>query len=168
MFEEIKFTDVKENVVDLIAKQWALISAGNKESYNTMTVSWGGVGELWGVDTATVYIRPQRYTEKFVDSNDYFSICFFPEEMKQQVHGVCGSKSGRDTDKAKEAGITAMFNENAPYFEQAKLVLICKKMAKSKFEPSQFIDNNRIDKWYDAKDYHNIYYGAIEKVLIKK
>lgn len=168
MFEEIKFTDVKENVVDLIAKQWALISAGNKESYNTMTVSWGSVGELWGVDTATVYIRPQRYTEKFVDSNDYFSICFFPEEMKQQVHGVCGSKSGRDTDKAKEAGITAMFNENAPYFEQAKLVLICKKMAKSKFEPSQFIDNSRIDKWYDAKDYHNIYYGAIEKVLIKK
>lgn len=168
MFEEIKFTDVKENVVDLIAKQWALVTAGNESAYNTMTVSWGSVGELWGLDTATVYIRPQRYTEQFTNENDYFTISFFPEELKQQIHGVCGSKSGRDTDKVKEAGITPKFNENAPYFEEAKLVLICKKTAKSKFEPSQFIDNDKIEKWYPQKDYHNIYYGAIEKVLIKK
>ena len=61
MFKEIEFSEVKENVVDLIAKQWALVTAGDKDGYNTMTVSWGAVGELWGVDTATVYIRPQRY-----------------------------------------------------------------------------------------------------------
>ena len=117
MFEEIKFTDVKENVVDLIAKQWALVTAGNESAYNTMTVSWGSVGELWGLDTATVYIRPQRYTEQFMNENDYFTISFFPEELKQQIHGICGSKSGRDTDKVKEAGITPNFDENAPYFE---------------------------------------------------
>lgn len=84
MFEEIKFSDVKENVVDLISRQWALVTAGDKDAYNTMTVSWGAVGELWGMDMATVYIRPQRYTEQFLDSNDYFTVSFYPEELKQQ------------------------------------------------------------------------------------
>ena len=110
-----------------IARQWALVTAGDEKACNTMTVSWGAVGELWGVDTATVYIRPQRYTEQFIDSNDYFTVCFFPEELKQQIHGVCGSKSGRDTDKIAEAGITPVYDENAPYFEQAKLVLVCRR-----------------------------------------
>ncbi|WP_444244131.1 flavin reductase family protein [Eubacterium sp.] len=167
MFEEIKFSDVKENVVDLISRQWALVTAGDKDAYNTMTVSWGAVGELWGMDMATVYIRPQRYTEQFLDSNDYFTVSFYPEKLKQQIHSVCGSKSGRDTNKAKEAKITPVFDEAAPYFEEAKLVLVCKKTAKGKFAPDQFIDKEKIEKWYDG-DYHNIYYGAIEKVLIKK
>lgn len=168
MFKEIEFSEVKENVVDLIAKQWALVTAGNKDGYNTMTVSWGAVGELWGVDTATVYIRPQRYTEQFIEKNDYFTISFYPAELKNQIHGVCGSKSGRDVDKAKEAGIIPVFDEKAPYFEEAKLVLVCRKTAKGKFEPEQFIDKTIDERWYPQKDYHNIYYGAIEKVLVKE
>lgn len=167
MFNEIKFCDVKENVVDLIANQWALVTAGDKDGYNTMTVSWGSVGELWGVDTATIYIRPQRYTEEFIDSNDYFTVSFYPAEMKQQIHSICGSKSGRDIDKAKEANITPVFDEKAPYFEEAKLVLVCRKMAKSKFDPANLCDDTIADKWYSQNDYHNIYYGEIEKVLVK-
>ena len=102
-----------------------------------------------------------------MDSNDYFTVSFYPEELKQQIHSVCGSKSGRDTNKAQEAKIIPVFDESAPYFEEAKLVLVCKKTAKGKFTPDQFIDKEKIEKWYDG-DYHNIYYGAIEKVLIKK
>lgn len=68
MFEQIEFSQVKENVVDLIARQWALVTAGDEKACNTMTVSWGAVGELWGVDTATVYIRPQRYTDQFIST----------------------------------------------------------------------------------------------------
>lgn len=168
MFKEIDFCEVKENVVDLLKNQWALVTAGNESDFNTMTVSWGAVGELWGVDAVTVYIRPQRYTEEFVDREDYFTVSFYPLESKKQIHGVCGSKSGRDTDKVKEAGITPVFDEKAPYFEEAKLVLVCRKMAKSEFKPEQFIDNEIADKWYPSKDFHYIYYGEIEKVLIKE
>lgn len=166
MFNEIKLTDVKENVVDLLKNRWGLVTAGDENGYNTMTVSWGAIGELWGVDMATVYIRPQRYTEEFLDKEDYFTLSFYPDEMKKQIHGVCGSKSGRDVDKAKECGITPCFDENAPFFEEAELVLVCKKAAKGKFEPSQFIDCSIEDKWYEIKDFHYIYYGAVEKVLI--
>ena len=156
MFKEIAFTDVKENVVDLLKNQWALVTAGDKNGFNPMTVSWGAVGELWAQDMATIYIRPQRYTVKY------------PPELKKQIHGVCGSKSGRDTDKAKEAGITPVFDEKAPYFKEAKLVLVCRKVAKGEFKPEQFIDKSIIPAQYPQNDFHYIYYGAIEKVLINE
>ena len=50
--------ELKENPVKLIAEDWALVSAGTPESWNTMTVSWGGVGELWGRDVVFIFIRP--------------------------------------------------------------------------------------------------------------
>lgn len=168
MFEEIKFCEIKENLTKTLTEDWALVTAGDDNGYNTMTVSWGAFGELWGQDTATIYIRPQRYTEEFLNKNDYFSICFFPSELKQQIHSVCGSKSGRDVDKVKEAKITPAFDENAPYFEEARIVLICRKTAKAKFTPEQFIDDSIAQKWYPQNDLHNIYYGTIEKAFIKK
>ncbi|MCR5207800.1 MAG: flavin reductase [Eubacterium sp.] len=167
MFKEIKITDLKENTVDPIKNQWALVTAGDKDSFNTMTVSWGSVGELWGRDVVTVYIRESRYTNEFVDNSDYFTLSVYPEELKG-IHSVCGSKSGRDIDKAKECKLTPVFGENAPYFEEAKLVVICKKAAKSKFDKSQFTDGEIEEKWYSDNDYHYIYYGYIEKVLVRE
>lgn len=168
MFKEISCCEIKENFVDLFKNRWALVTAGDSGAYNTMTVSWGAVGELWGKDCATVYIRPQRYTQEFVNKNDYFTISFYPTDMKNKIHGVCGSKSGRDVDKAKECGITPCFDEKAPYFEEAQLVLVCRKMAEGKFEPSQFIDEKIEENWYTQKDFHFIYYAEIEKVLISQ
>lgn len=168
MFNQVEFTDVKNNVVDLLKNRWGLVTAGDENSFNTMTVSWGAIGELWGKDMATVYIRPQRYTEEFLNSNEYFTLSFYPEDMKKSIHGICGSKSGREVDKVKETGLVPCFDENAPYFEQAEIVLVCRKVAKANFVPSQFIDSEMIEKWYEAKDYHYIYYGEIEKVLISE
>lgn len=168
MFKEIQITEIKDNVFDLFKNKWALITAGNADNCNTMTVSWGAVGELWGKDMATIYIRPQRYTEEFLNANDYFTISFYPDDMKKQIHGICGSKSGRDVDKIKECNITPCFDENAPYFEEAELVLICRKAAKAKFNPDQFIGDKIDETWYPDKDYHYVYYGEIEKVLISK
>lgn len=168
MFKEAEFTQVKDNIVDLLKNQWGLVTAGDKNGCNTMTVSWGAVGELWGKDMATLYIRPQRYTEEFIDAQDYFTLSFYAPEDKKRIHGICGSKSGRDVDKIKECGLTVCFDEKAPYFEEAKLVLVCKKAAKSKFDPADFIDDTIEDTWYPAKDFHYIYYGVIEKVLISE
>lgn len=166
MFKSVDFIDVSENVVDLLKNRWGLVTAGDSTACNTMTVSWGAVGELWGKDMVTVYIRPQRYTEEFLNKNDYFTLSFYSPEDKKRIHGVCGSKSGRDTDKIKECSLTPCYDEAAPYFKEAKIVLVCKKMAKSKFDPADFIDETITDAWYPQKDFHYIYYGAIEKVLI--
>ncbi|MGN0535643.1 MAG: flavin reductase [Eubacterium sp.] len=168
MFKEIELTEVKDNFVSLFKNNWALVTSGDEEKFNTMTVSWGAVGELWGKDTATIYIRPQRYTEEFINSKDYFTVSFYPVDMKKRIHGVCGSKSGRDVDKAKECGLTVNFSEKAPFFDEAQLVLVCRKMAKAVFNPADFIDETVDSQWYPDKDYHYVYYGAVEKVLISE
>lgn len=168
MFKEVELAQISDNAVDLFKNKWGLVTAGTEDKFNTMTVSWGAVGELWGRDMATIYIRPQRYTEEFLNANDYFTVSFYPMDMKQKIHSICGSKSGRDVDKVKECGITPVFDEKAPYFDEAEIVLVCKKAAKAKFDPADFIDDTIDGKWYPDKDYHFIYYGEIEKVLISK
>lgn len=37
---EINIRDLKENAVKLINDDWALLSAGDENGWNTMTVSW--------------------------------------------------------------------------------------------------------------------------------
>ena len=120
--------DVSQNVFSLIGDQWMLITAGTAEKCNTMTASWGGLGVLWGGPAATCYIRPQRYTKEFVDREEYFTLSFFDESYRPQL-ALCGSKSGRDVDKVKECGFTVKTAEcGAPYFEEASLVLVCRKL----------------------------------------
>lgn len=165
--KEITTRELKENLIADIADEWMLITAGNSEKYNTMTASWGMTGELWGNDAVTVYIRPQRYTREFADREDYFSLSFYGDEL-HDVHKVCGKLSGRDVDKAGLTGLIPDFSEKAPYFKQARLVLICKKQYVGKIEPDGFTDKTVIDKCYPNRDFHYFYVGKIEKVLTKE
>lgn len=107
-FKEVDIKSLTFNPFTKIGSEWMLITAGDQSGYNTMTASWGGLGVLWGKNVATCYIRPQRYTKKFVDANDTFTLSFYGPEHKQAL-SICGSKSGRDCDKVKEAGLTPYF-----------------------------------------------------------
>ncbi len=157
--------DVKENLVKLIADDWALVSAGDKTDWNTMTISWGGVGELWGKDVVFAFIRPQRYTKEFMDKSDYFTVSFFDDQFKDALK-ICGTKSGRDCDKISMAGLTAEYDGEAVFPAQAKLVIKCRKIAVQKMDNSGFIDET-IESNYKSGDYHFIYIGEIEKILEK-
>lgn len=165
MFKEILATEIKENLIDCIANEWTLISAGNEGGFNMMTASWGFAGELWGSNAVQVFIRPQRYTLGFVESEDRFALSFYGDN--KGVHKICGSKSGRDTDKVKETGLTPIFADGTVYFEEARLVIICKKQYADSIKEECFIDKDPL-KWYENKDYHRFFIGKIEKVLIKE
>ena len=167
MFLEIDIRDVKKNLLKAISDEWMLISAGNSEKANMMTASWGLTGELWFRDVAVCFIRPQRYTLRFVEQNDTFALCFFGTEQKQAL-SFCGSKSGRDYDKIKETGLTPVYADGTVYFEQAKLVLICKKIAVSDVDPDKITDKSILERCYPEKDYHKLFVGEIVKVLENK
>ena len=154
------------NFFEAIDKQWMLITAGNNEKFNTMTASWGGTGILWNKNVVFTFIRESRYTLGFVDDNDYFTLSFFGGNMKKEL-AFCGSHSGRDTDKIKETGLVPIFDENAPYFEQAELVLVCKKLYRQKLTEDSFIDKSLIDAQYSNNDWHYAFVGEIVKVLKK-
>lgn len=155
------------NPFTLINKEWMLITAGDERKHNTMTASWGGVGELWGHYVSTIYVRPHRYTYEFVEEKGYYSLCFFDEKYRAALN-LCGTKSGRDMDKAKEAGLTPVFAEQAPYYEEANMVFICRKLYRQDLEEGAFIDESLVMKCYPEKDFHRMYVGAIEKVLVKE
>ena len=166
MFEKIDPKTLDQNVFSLIGDQWMLITAGTREHCNTMTASWGGLGVLWGKPVATIYIRPQRYTLEFVEREDTFTLCFFGEAYRKEL-ALCGSKSGREVDKIKECGFTVAMAEGAPYFEEADLVLVCKKAYWQDMDPTHFLDGEIDGKWYPQKDYHRIFIGEILEVLRK-
>ena len=81
---------------------------------------------------------------------------------------LCGSKSGRDVDKVKECGFTVAGAAcGAPYFEEAGLVLVCKKAYWQDMDPTHFLDGELDGKWYPERDYHRIFIGEIVEVLKK-
>ena len=159
MFKKVSVYDLPYNVFQEINKNWTLISAKNPEGkVNTMTASWGMMGELWGKEAVTVYIRQSRFTKEFVDAQDYFTLSLFDGHKKEL--GVLGSKSGRDGDKIAEVGFTVEEVEGQPAFAQSKCVLICKKMYQDDIklgDMSAAIE----DRWYGDKDYHTMYIGEI-------
>ncbi len=114
-------------------KKWALLTAGNKDKFNTMTISWGGLGTIWNKPVATVYVRTSRYTYEFMEENEYFTISFYPEEYKKTL-GILGAKSGRDMDKMNDSGLTAKEIDNSMTFDEAEVTLVCKKLFKQELD----------------------------------
>lgn len=163
MFKEISPKEIDGNLIKMIADEWMLITAGNEEKYNMMTASWGFAGEIWGNDSVMALVRPQRYTMEFINDSDYFTLSFYGDE--KGLHKVCGSKSGRDVDKTALTGLTPVFSDNTVYFDEARLVLVCKKQYVGKISPEDFIDKEPL-KWYND-DFHYMIIGKIEKVLVK-
>ena len=165
MFKKVAPKTLDLNPFAAIGDQWMLVTAGTPEHCNTMTASWGGLGILWGVPTATAYIRPQRHTKQCVDENEYFTLSFFTEDYRPQLN-LCGTKSGRDMDKVKECGFTVAAGAgNAPYFEQAELVLVCRKRMVIPMDEAAMPEDEK-NKWYKG-DYHTMYWGEIVEALKK-
>ncbi len=165
MFHEVNPLELSCNPFQMIGKDWALVTAGDETGYNTMTVSWGNMGIMWNKNIVTVFIRPQRYTKEFLDRFDNFTLSFYEESFREALK-LCGSKSGRDLDKIKAAGLTPVHENGTTYFEEARLVLECKKIYLDKIRPEGFLDPS-IQKNYPENDYHLIYMGEITRVLQK-
>lgn len=166
-FKEIDIKELKLSPFEKIGKQWMLITAGNEDSFNTMTASWGGLGVLWNKNVAFTFIRPSRYTFEFCEKEEYFTLTFFPEEYRKAL-SFCGSKSGRDVDKCKETGLTPVFLSEAPYFEEAELVLICKKLYAQDMDKACICDGAVNTNYGENEPMHKMYVGEIVKALVKE
>lgn len=159
-FRKITAFDVEGNPFHMLDRDWMLITAGDLKSFNMMTASWGGFGILWGKPVAYCVIRPQRHTRKFMDGSDRFTLSFYSEEHRAALD-LCGSKSGRDLDKAAATGLTPVAGgHGGVYFSQARLVMECRKIYFNDLVPEHFLDKS-IERNYAAKDYHRLYVGEI-------
>ena len=60
-FKQIDPAEITDNFIRAIGREWMLVTAGNRESCNTMTASWGLIGFIWGRPVAQFVIRPALY-----------------------------------------------------------------------------------------------------------
>lgn len=148
--KEIKHENFQENAFEMIGKDWLLITAEKDGKVNTMTASWGGVGILWNKKVAYIFIRPQRYTKEFVDFSDRLSVCVLPNSYRKEL-SYLGNVSGKDEDKISNANLKVQKYEDVPYFDEARLTLICRKLYAQDLKEEYFIEKDIIDKWYPQK-----------------
>jgi len=166
-FKEITVEDISGNPFKMIGKDWMLVTAEKGGKVNAMTASWGGLGIMWNKNVAYVFLRPQRYTKEFIDATDTFSLSFYNESYRK-ILSYLGTVSGRDEEKIEKSGLSKASYGNTPYFEEANLVLICKKLYAQQYDPEGFIDETLDEKNYPQKDYHTMYIVEITKALIKE
>ncbi|MCR5640780.1 MAG: flavin reductase [Lachnospiraceae bacterium] len=140
-------------------QKWALLTAGDEKKFNTMTISWGGLGTLWNKPVATVYVRTSRYTHEFMDENDFFTVSFYPESYRKTL-GVLGTKSGRDMDKMTASGLTPKALESGMTFEEAEVTLVCKKLFMQRMEPSNMAPEIA-KQFYESDAEHDMYIGEV-------
>ncbi|MCR5468840.1 MAG: flavin reductase [Lachnospiraceae bacterium] len=147
---------------------WALLSAGDKDKTNALTVKCGGVGVLWDKNVCFVFVKESKYTKELLDSGDNFSLTFFDPSMKKSVLKYMGMVSGRDEDKIKAAGLSVDYSEDEiPYIDSGNLVFLCKKMSATPIPPETILRDGILDEFYDDQDYHTLYIGEIVQILAR-
>jgi flavin reductase (DIM6/NTAB) family NADH-FMN oxidoreductase RutF len=162
--KKISPNEISQNPFELIDDDWFLLSAGDVDSFNTMTASWGGMGVLWNKPVVFCFVRPQRYTYKFMESNKLFTMSFFDDRYRDAL-SLCGKVSGRQIDKMKATGLKPFESpEGSIFYEQAKLMIECRKLYFSDITPENFLVDG-IDANYPKKDYHRMYIGEIVSVF---
>jgi flavin reductase (DIM6/NTAB) family NADH-FMN oxidoreductase RutF len=162
-FQTLDPEAVQDNVFKLIGKDWMLITAGTRESFNTMTASWGGMGVLWDKKVCFAFVRPTRYTFEFLEKSEVYTFSFL-EEQYRAILMYCGTKSGRDVNKVIETNLTPIFGNGTVFFAEARLVMECRKIYVQDITPGNFLDQT-MNEYYPKKDYHRIYVGEIIRCL---
>ncbi|MCD8144695.1 MAG: flavin reductase [Oscillospiraceae bacterium] len=163
-FIEVAPKDFTFSPFTLIGQEWMLIAAQKDGKTNAMTASWGGLGCIWAKNVAYIFVRKSRYTKEFIDGSDTFSLTFFDTEQYRKMLGYMGRVSGRDEDKIATAGLTVRTEDGVPYFDEAKTVLLCKKLSRHPLSPEGFL-SDEIEQHYGDHDYHDMYVGEITKIM---
>lgn len=166
-FRKIDPHELKVNPFTLVLKDWFLVTAGDLESFNTMTAGWGGLIGMWSRNCVLIAVRPTRYTFEFLERNEYFTLCWLGSQYRKALE-ICGSVSGRHVNKVADAGLHPIqgSQEGMVAFKEAELIMECRKIYFQDITPANFQDD-RLEDWYPEKDYHRFYIGEILNCFVK-
>ncbi|MGI6535809.1 MAG: flavin reductase family protein [Eggerthellaceae bacterium] len=154
-----------------------LLTTKSNGKVNTMTISWGELGIEWAKPIFTVFVRENRLTRTFLEENPEFTINIPIGDFDRRILGICGTKTGRDTDKIARAGLTLEEPEeiSVPAIKELPLTLECRVIYKQKQDAEEITQENNqkfypqdVDGTYHGanRDYHTAYYGEIVAAYI--
>ncbi|MDT8903554.1 flavin reductase family protein [Anaeroselena agilis] len=157
--KEISFSDQASKAMEVL-RQGAFLTAGDGDKSNVMTIAWGSIGFMWGKPVFTVMVRPSRHTYQFMDRGE-FTVSLPLAGMKDAL-ALCGSKSGRDVDKVKAAGLTLRAGQKVatPVVDGCGLYYECRVAYRYDMVPGQ-LGQDYDAQWYKGSDYHTVYIGEI-------
>jgi flavin reductase (DIM6/NTAB) family NADH-FMN oxidoreductase RutF len=150
-------------LVPRLVNDWALLTAGDEDDWNTMTIAWGSMGDLWWKPVVDVYVVPTRYTYEFLERHDWFTVSFFPQEFRSDLE-LLGSVSGRDGDKVAQTKLTPVALEHGVSFAQADTTLVCRKIYEQPLDPNAIPAEVMASK-YANMDPHTLFIGEIVSAL---
>jgi len=156
----LDFTLCMERGMRELTTHGAFLTTASCGETNTMTISWGFIGFIWGKPYFITVVRPQRYTKKIFDNgSDSFTISIpFDDNLKEAL-STCGTKSGRDIDKSAIVRFIPSKTVTSPVVDGCGLYYECR------INFSQQLDGNlvpdEIKRLHYKDDYHFMYFGEI-------
>ena len=155
--------EININPFDKFNKDWALVTAGCKDKFNSMTISWGSMGTLWHKSIVTIYVRPERYTFDFLKNNDYFTVSFYDEKYREQLT-MFGRCSGRDSDKVAKSGFSPIFLDKGITYKEARETIILKKIYIEQMNKDLF-NEDVLNCYKDNGEAHYIIIGEVINII---
>ena len=170
VYDPLELKKESFDVFKMFNDDWALATAGSSGDFNTCTIAWGSLGDIWGPPNkgrsiVTIYISPARYTFEYLMKNDYFTVSFFDADYRKDL-AYLGSHSGRDEDKVAKTRLTPVEIEHGVDYEEAKLTFVCRKIYHHPFVVENMIGLEEVTETvYKKLPPHNEFIGEIVAVL---
>ena len=151
----------------------AILSVGDKEKHNSMTIGWGSLGVAWKKPIFTVYVKPDTYTHEFMEKYDIFTVSF----VKGNIYSnfiLYGSISGRNFDKEKVSGTHIKFlDDGGITFDEAEEVFVCEMLGKAYIQdedsyPGLKAFYKKQQKYFKTLKPHAIFIGEIIGHYVRK
>jgi len=162
---EVGYVDcLKETFTTMDKIGLLLVSIGQQEKPNVMTIGWGTIGIVWEKPTFIVLVRPSRFTYGLIEETGDFTVNVPPVEISEKV-SVCGTVSGREHDKFMEQKLTAIPAKEvrSPLIEECLAHYECKVVHKNDVLPPE-LASDIVSANYPQGDYHRLFYGEIMRV----
>ena len=160
--QAICHTEFFPKVVEIMGSHGLLLGAYDAAGKpNLMTIGWGTIGIVWGKPIWVVLVRPSRYTYGCIERQGCFTVNV-PTKAMAEACALCGSRSGRDTDKFAACRLTAekATTVNAPAVAQCPIVYECRVVHTNDVLPPRLAEEIRAGA-YPGGDFHRIYWGEI-------
>jgi flavin reductase (DIM6/NTAB) family NADH-FMN oxidoreductase RutF len=164
MIATIKAKDLVLPAIDIWFKRWFVLTAGDMQKFNSMTVAWGSIGGMWEMPFVQVVVRPTRHTFNFMNESETFTLCLFPPKFRKDL-AIIGSRSGRDGDKIALTRLTPIKSTAvaAPCFKEADLVIECRKIYWQDLDDRNFL-SAKIAVQYPQMDFHRVFFGEMLRI----
>lgn len=146
---------------------------------DTMTISWGEMGVVWGCPSVTVMVRKSRYTHGNLDKVKAFTLSVPLDETMKKALAYCGSNSAFNVDKFANTDLQIVVpqtgtvpvvgsDESGAVSPKAPfLYLECTVQYEQDMDVAALADEARI-KFYPDDDIHTFYVGKINAAYMTK